>query len=50
MESARTLALAASIIGLAAKLEAISGVDLSGNDECWTDYRRQLRGLGDRDR
>lgn len=50
VESARTLALAAGIIGLAANLEAASAVDLSGNDECWTSYRAQLRRLGASDR
>jgi hypothetical protein len=45
IESAQTLTLAAGIIGLAANLEAISGVDLSGNDECWTSYRAQFRRL-----
>lgn len=46
IECAETLALAAGIIGLAANLEATTGVDLSGNDICWTSYRSQLRQLG----
>jgi hypothetical protein len=50
VESAQTLALAAGIIGLAANLEATSAVDLSGNDECWTSYRTQLRRLRASDR
>lgn len=37
------LILAARIIEQAARLEATGGVELSGNDECWTDYRDQLR-------
>jgi hypothetical protein len=50
VESAQTLALAAGIIGLAANLDATSAVDLSGNDECWTSYRTELRRLGACDR
>jgi hypothetical protein len=50
VESAQTLALAAGILGLAANLEATSAVDLSGNDDCWTSYRTQLRRLGASDR
>jgi hypothetical protein len=42
IESGQTLALAAAILGQAATLEATSGVELSGNDECWTSYRRQI--------
>ena len=50
IESAQTLALVARIIGLAANLEATSGVDLSANDDCWTSYRAQLRRLAARER
>jgi hypothetical protein len=50
IESAQTLSLAAAILGLAANLEAMSGVDLSGNDECWTRYRRELHALAAGDR
>ncbi len=38
--------LAARIIEQAARLEATGGVELSEN-ECWTDYREQLRGVND---
>ena len=42
-QAGEKLVLAARIIEQAARLEAIGGVELSGNDECWTDYREQLR-------
>jgi hypothetical protein len=41
-EAGEKLVLAARIIEQAARLEATGGVELSGNDECWTDYRDQL--------
>lgn len=46
-QAGEKLVLAARIIEQAARLEAIGGVELSGNDECWTDYREQLRSVND---
>jgi hypothetical protein len=46
-QAGEKLVLAARIIEQAARLEATSGVELSGNDECWTRYREQLRGLSE---
>ena len=46
-QAGEKLVLAARIIEQAARLEAIGGVELSGNDECWTDYRKQLRSVND---
>jgi hypothetical protein len=43
-QAGEKLVLAARIIEQAARLEATGGVELSGNDECWTDYRAQLTG------
>jgi hypothetical protein len=37
------LVLAARIVEQAARMEATGGIELSGNDECWTAYREQLR-------
>jgi hypothetical protein len=42
-QAAEKLILAARIIEQAARLEATGGVELSGNDECWTTYREQLK-------
>jgi hypothetical protein len=41
-QAGEKLILAARIIEQAARLEATGGVELSGNDECWTTYREQL--------
>ena len=46
-QAGEKLVLAARIIEQAARLEATGGVELSGNDECWTDYRDQLRSVND---
>ena len=46
-QAGEKLALAARIIEQAARLEAIGGVELSGNDEWWTDYREQLGSVND---
>ena len=46
-QAGEKLVLAARIIEQAARLEATGGVELSGNDECWTDYREQLRSVND---
>lgn len=46
-EAGERIILAARIIEQAARLEAIGGVELSGNDECWTDYRDQLKNVTD---
>jgi hypothetical protein len=42
-QAGEKLILAARIIEQAACVEATGGVELSGNDECWTSYREQLR-------
>jgi hypothetical protein len=42
-QAGEKLILAARIIAQAARLEATGGVELSGNDECWTTYRVQLK-------
>jgi hypothetical protein len=42
-QAAEKLILAARIIEQAARLEATGAVELSGNDECWTTYREQLK-------
>ncbi len=47
-QAGEKLVLAARIIEQAARLEATGGVELSGNDECWTAYRDQLRSVNDR--
>jgi hypothetical protein len=47
-QAGEKLVLAARIIEQAARLEATAGVELSGNDQCWTDYRARLRSLTDR--
>lgn len=47
-QAGEKLVLAARIIEQAARLEATGGVELSGNDECWTEYRDQLRSVSDR--
>jgi hypothetical protein len=46
-QAGEELLLAARIIEQAARLEATGGVELSKNDECWTDYRDQLRAVND---
>jgi len=46
-QAGEKLILAARIIEQAARLEAIGGVELSGNDEWWTDYREQLRSVNE---
>jgi hypothetical protein len=42
-QAGEKLMLAARIIEQAARLEATGGIELSGNDECWTTYREQLK-------
>jgi hypothetical protein len=42
-QAGEKLILAARIIERAARLEATGGVELSGNDECWTTYREALK-------
>jgi hypothetical protein len=46
-QASEKLVLAARIIEQAARLEATGGVELSGNDECWTGYCEQLRSVSD---
>jgi hypothetical protein len=46
-QAGEKLVLAARIVEQAARLEATGGIELSGNDECWTAYREQLRGLNE---
>ena len=46
-QAGEKLAVAARIVEQAARLEATGGVELSGNDQCWTDYREQLRSVND---
>ena len=46
-QAGQKLVLAARIIEQAARLAATGGVELSGSDECWTDYRAQLRSVSD---
>jgi hypothetical protein len=44
-QAGEKLVLAARIVEQAARLEATGGIELSRNDECWTAYRAQLRGM-----
>jgi len=39
------LLTAARILEMAMRLQAKSGIDLSGNDACWTEYRAQIAPL-----
>jgi hypothetical protein len=49
-EHSERLEVAARIMDAAMRLQAKSGVDLSRNDECWSEYRKQIKALASRDR